>query len=115
MISPELNAKQVKNMKNKEFIFYAHGQIPVMHFKGRFHDRFLTDEKGYTFPLLTAELHGASQRRAFENSVSKKSAEGSLGLAPGFLLREEFLQRHRAPRRDFGIPGLQKRCPRAAL
>ena len=50
-ISPELNAKQALNMKNKEFIYYAHGQIPVMHFKGSYSQRALTDEKNYTFPL----------------------------------------------------------------
>ena len=51
--SAELNAKQVLNMKNKEFIYYAHGQIPVMHFKGAYPQRALTDEMQYTFPLRT--------------------------------------------------------------
>ncbi len=49
--SVELNAKQVLNMKNKEFIYYAHGQIPVMHFKGVYAPKALTDEMEYTFPL----------------------------------------------------------------
>ena len=52
-VSAELNAKQVLNMKNKEFIYYAHGQIPVMHFKGAYPQRALTDEMQYTFPLRT--------------------------------------------------------------
>jgi len=52
-ISAELNAKQVLNMKNKEFIYYAHGQIPVMHFKGAYPQKALTDEMKYTFPLRT--------------------------------------------------------------
>ncbi|MDP3699107.1 MAG: U32 family peptidase [Nanoarchaeota archaeon] len=52
-ISAELNAKQVLNMKNKEFIYYAHGQIPVMHFKGAYPQKALTDEMQYTFPLRT--------------------------------------------------------------
>jgi putative protease len=50
-VSVELNAKQVMKLKNKEVIFYSHGQIPVMHFKGEFKERALTDEMGYTFPL----------------------------------------------------------------
>src|SRR3989344_2338796 len=52
-ISAELNAKQVLNMKNKEFIYYAHGQLPVMHFKGAYPQKALTDEMDYTFPLRT--------------------------------------------------------------
>lgn len=52
-VSAELNAKQVLNMKNKEFIYYAHGQIPVMHFKGVYPQKALTDEVNYTFPLRT--------------------------------------------------------------
>lgn len=52
-VSAELNAKQVLNMKNKEFIYYAHGQIPVMHFKGAYPQKALTDEMQYTFPLRT--------------------------------------------------------------
>ncbi len=52
-ISAELNAKQVLNMKNKEFIYYAHGQIPVMHLKGAYPQKALTDEMNYTFPLRT--------------------------------------------------------------
>ena len=52
-VSAELNAKQVLNMKNKEFIYYAHGQIPVMHFKGAYPQKSLTDEMQYTFPLRT--------------------------------------------------------------
>ena len=52
-VSAELNAKQVLNMKNKEFIYYTHGQIPVMHFKGAYPQRALTDEMQYTFPLRT--------------------------------------------------------------
>ena len=52
-VSAELNAKQILNMKNKEFIYYAHGQIPVMHFKGAYPQRALTDEMQYTFPLRT--------------------------------------------------------------
>ena len=52
-ISPELNTKQILNMKNKEFIYYAHGQIPVMHFKGAYSEKSLTDEMKYTFPLRT--------------------------------------------------------------
>lgn len=52
-ISAELNAKQVLNMKHKEFIYYAHGQIPVMHFKGVYPQKALTDEMNYTFPLRT--------------------------------------------------------------
>ena len=52
-ISAELNAKQVLNMKNKQFIYYAHGQIPVMHFKGAYPQKSLTDEMQYTFPLRT--------------------------------------------------------------
>lgn len=51
MISVELNAKQVVRFADKEFIYYAHGRIPVMHFKGNFRERALTDEKEYTFPL----------------------------------------------------------------
>ena len=51
MLSIELNAKQVLNFKNKEFIYYCHGRIPVMHFKGEYSEKKLTDEKGYTFPL----------------------------------------------------------------
>ena len=50
-ISTELNSKQVIKMKNKEFIYYAHGQIPVMHFKGAYSEKSLTDEMRYTFPL----------------------------------------------------------------
>ncbi len=50
-LSPELNAKQVLNMKNKEFMYYAHGQLPVMHFKGAYPQKALTDEMNYTFPL----------------------------------------------------------------
>lgn len=52
-VSAELNAKQVLNMKNREFIYYAHGQIPVMHFKGAYPQKALTDEMQYTFPLRT--------------------------------------------------------------
>lgn len=52
-VSAELNAKQVLNMKNKEFIYYAHGQLPVMHFKGAYPQKALTDEMKYTFPLRT--------------------------------------------------------------
>ncbi|HLC77564.1 MAG TPA: DUF3656 domain-containing protein [Candidatus Nanoarchaeia archaeon] len=52
-VSAELNAKQALNMKNKEFIYYAHGQIPVMHFKGAYPQKALTDEMQYTFPLRT--------------------------------------------------------------
>lgn len=50
-ISAELNAKQVLNLKNKEFIYYAHGRIPVMHLKGAYQQKALTDEMDYTFPL----------------------------------------------------------------
>lgn len=53
-ISAELNAKQVLNMKNKGFVYYAQGQIPVMHLKGTYVQKSLTDEKNYTFPLRTA-------------------------------------------------------------
>jgi len=51
MISPELSAGEIAKFSNKEFIYYAHGEIPVMHFKGKFIEKSLTDEKGYTFPL----------------------------------------------------------------
>lgn len=50
-ISVELNAKQVIAFANKEFIYYAHGSIPVMHFKGAYKEKVLTDEKNYTFKL----------------------------------------------------------------
>ena len=50
-ISAELNAKQALNLKNKEFIYYAHGRIPVMHLKGTYPQKALTDEMDYTFPL----------------------------------------------------------------
>ncbi len=50
-VSVELNAKQAVNLQQKDFIYYAHGHIPVMHFKGEFRERSLTDEVGYTFPL----------------------------------------------------------------
>ncbi|MBI5390363.1 U32 family peptidase [Candidatus Woesearchaeota archaeon] len=50
-ISVEINAQQAMACKNKNYIYYAHGQIPVMHFKGSYEERSLTDEKGYTFPL----------------------------------------------------------------
>ncbi len=51
MVSVELNAKQVMKFSNKQCMYYAHGRIPVMHFKGIFEQRALTDEKGYRFPL----------------------------------------------------------------
>ncbi|HLC95742.1 MAG TPA: U32 family peptidase [Candidatus Nanoarchaeia archaeon] len=51
IISPELSCKDVLALKNKNIIYYAHGQIPVMHFKGRFNYPDLKDEKGYSFPL----------------------------------------------------------------
>ena len=50
-ISAELNARQALNMKHKQFIYYAHGHIPVMHFKGAYAQKALTDEMRYTFPL----------------------------------------------------------------
>ncbi len=50
-VSVELNAQELSGFRNKEFIYYAHGAIPVMHFKGAFREKSLTDEKGYTFPL----------------------------------------------------------------
>lgn len=53
MFSVELSGKQVKQFQNKEGIYYAHGRLPVMHFKGKMNETSLTDEKGYTFPLRT--------------------------------------------------------------
>ncbi|MCM2326034.1 MAG: U32 family peptidase, partial [Candidatus Woesearchaeota archaeon] len=50
-VSVELNAKQVMKFKNKEFIYYADGNIPVMHFKGVYDGKILKDELGYEFPL----------------------------------------------------------------
>jgi len=50
-VSVELNAEHALRMKNKNFIYYAHGHIPVMHFKGEYKEKSLTDEKQYTFPL----------------------------------------------------------------
>src|SRR3989344_4561265 len=50
-LSVELNAKQALKMQNKKLIYYAHGQLPVMHFKGVYSPKALTDEKKYTFPL----------------------------------------------------------------
>ncbi|HLD00207.1 MAG TPA: U32 family peptidase [Candidatus Nanoarchaeia archaeon] len=52
-LSVELNAKQALKMQNKKLIYYAHGQLPVMHFKGVYSPKVLTDEKKYTFPLRT--------------------------------------------------------------
>ncbi len=51
MVSVELSAAQVLKMENKELIYYAHGRLPVMHLKGIYPERALTDERGYTFPL----------------------------------------------------------------
>lgn len=51
MFSVELSGKQVKQFQNKDGIYYAHGRLPVMHFKGEMKEHSLTDEKGYTFPL----------------------------------------------------------------
>ncbi len=51
MVSPELSAEELEKFHNKEFIYYAHGRIPVMHFKGVYPQRNLTDEKMYSFPM----------------------------------------------------------------
>ncbi len=51
MISIELSGQQVCRLKNKDFMYYAHGRIPVMHFKGVYDQRVLRDEKEYVFPL----------------------------------------------------------------
>jgi U32 family peptidase len=59
MVSVELNAKQVIDFKNKNIIYYAHGRIPVMHFKGKYHEPYLEDEKGYSFPLR--EINGNTE------------------------------------------------------
>ncbi|MBT4648509.1 U32 family peptidase [archaeon] len=51
MVSVELSSDQILRFKNKEFIHYTHGRIPVMHLKGEYDEYTLTDDKNYTFPL----------------------------------------------------------------
>jgi len=51
MTSVELSGQQILQLRNKDFIYYAHGRIPVMHFKGIYDERVLRDEKEYVFPL----------------------------------------------------------------
>ena len=57
--SVELSAKQLSQFRIKKGIYYAHGRIPVMHFKGIRPERLLTDEKGYAFPLR--KMNGSTE------------------------------------------------------
>jgi hypothetical protein len=51
VISPELSSNELEELKDKRFVVYAHGRIPLMSTKYRLGEIKLTDEKRYTFPI----------------------------------------------------------------
>ncbi|MFH1788884.1 MAG: U32 family peptidase [Candidatus Altiarchaeota archaeon] len=85
VISPELSLKEIKTMKDKRFIVYAHGRLPLMTTRFNLDEESLVDERGYVFPVR-AEL----DCKQVLNSVELGLFDGIMGLLDsgigGFLL-----------------------------
>lgn len=59
MYSLELSILNLQKFSHRNGIVYAHGRIPVMHFKDILPEKKLTDDKNYTFPLRM--VHGNTE------------------------------------------------------
>ncbi len=62
IVSIELNAKELAQFKDKDFMVFAHGRPVVMNFKGAREEKKLTDEKKITFPLLITPNQNTEMR-----------------------------------------------------
>ncbi|MFH1404144.1 MAG: peptidase U32 family protein [Candidatus Altiarchaeota archaeon] len=51
MVSPELSISEIVSFKDKRFVVYAHGRLPLMTTKYLLDADSMKDEKGYVFPV----------------------------------------------------------------
>ncbi len=100
IISIELNAQELAEFSNKDFMVFVHGRPIVMNFKGERKEEKLTDEKRMTFPLEVTPAQNTemyySRRIAFLDKALRLKAKGMQNYYLEFLHKDYWNKKEQA-------------------